>query len=110
MAEGFGLTLAEAAACGVPVVTTDYAAGPEVVGPGAILVPPVGYITNVYAHEWALVDEAAFGAAVERLITSPAERADLSAAGRRHVQRFTWARAVEAFDTLLRETPARAAA
>jgi glycosyltransferase involved in cell wall biosynthesis len=110
MAEGFGLTLAESLAAGVPVVTTDYAAGAEVVGPGGILVPVTGYLTNVYAHEWGLIDEPAFTAAVERLITHPAERAELSAAGRRHVRRYTWARAVDAFDSLLRDIPVRAAA
>lgn len=109
MAEGFGLCLAEALAAGVPVVTTDYAAGPEVCGPGAIAVPVAGYLTNVYAHEWALVDEAAFTAAVEHLVTHPAERSRLSAAGRRHVARYTWDAAADAFDSILRESRAVAA-
>ena len=109
MAEGFGLCLAEALAAGVPVVTTDYAAGPEVCGPGAVTVPVTGYITNVYAHEWALVDEPAFTAAVEHLVTHPAARAELSAAGRRHVARYTWDAAADAFDSILRTAPAKAA-
>jgi glycosyltransferase involved in cell wall biosynthesis len=74
-----------------------------------VLIPVVGCITNVYAHEWALVDEAAMSAAVERLITRPAARAGLSAAGRRHVARLTWDAAAGAFHDLLSD-PAAAAA
>lgn len=38
--EGFGLVFAEAMACGVPIVSTNVAAVPEVVGGGGILVEP----------------------------------------------------------------------
>lgn len=102
MAEGFGLCLAEAAACGVPVVATDYSAVSEVVGPGGVLIPIAGTITNAYAHEWALVDEPAMTAAVERLVSKPALRRSLGEAGRRHVARYTWSHACDTFDLLLR--------
>jgi len=101
MAEGFGLTLAEAAACAVPVVTTDYAAGPEVVGPGALTAKPAGYLTNIYAHEWALVDEDEMTAHVERLVSKPALRREIGAAGRKHVAQFSWAKAAEEFMALM---------
>jgi glycosyltransferase involved in cell wall biosynthesis len=110
MAEGFGLTLAEALACGVPVVSTDYSAIPEVVGPGGICIPPVATITNQYAHEWALVDEPQMSAAVERLISKPALRREMGAAGRRHVARYSWSAAVDAFEALLLGAPAAVAA
>lgn len=90
MAEGFGLTLAEAAAAGCAVVTTDFAAGPEAVGPGAVLVPPARIVGNVHAHSWSIVDVPAFTAALERLVTDPAERARLGALGAAHVRRFDW--------------------
>ena len=109
MAEGFGLCLAEALACGTPVVATDYSSVTEVVGPGGVLIPPRDFITNAYAHEWALVDEVAMSAAVERLITKPGERRSLGAAGRQHVARFTWTAAVEQFDRLLNQPAAIAA-
>lgn len=109
MAEGFGLCQAESLACGVPVVTTDYSAVPEVVGPGGVLVPPAYYLTNAYAHEWALVDEPAMTAGIERLIAKPALRRELGNLGRRHVARFTWSRTVEVFDRLLTEPAAVAA-
>ena len=101
MAEGFGLTLAEAQACGVPVVATDYSAVSEVAAAG-VLIPPTGTITNAYAHEWALTDEPAMSAAVERLISKPALRRTIGEAGRRHVARYSWATACDQFDTLLR--------
>lgn len=109
MAEGFGLCLAEAMACGTPVVATGYSAVAEVVGPGGVLIPPRDFITNAYAHEWALVDEGAMSAAVERLITKPGERRSLGVAGRQHVARFSWTAAVEQFDRLLSQPAAIAA-
>lgn len=96
MAEGFGLTLAEAAAAGTAVVTTDYAAGPEVVGPGALLVRPAAYVGNAHGHQWSIVDVPAFTDALESLVTDPAERARLGALGAQHVKRLDWdAAAVE---------------
>lgn len=109
MAEGFGLTQAEAMACGVPVVITDYSASPEVVGPGGILVPPAYFVTNIYAHEWALIDEDKATAAVRRLIEKPALRRELGKAGRKHVAQYTWSRTVELFDRLISEPAAVAA-
>ena len=109
MAEGFGLTQAEALACGVPCVVTDYAASPEVVGPGGILVPPAAYLTNIYAHDWALVDEPRMTEAVRSLIDKPSLRRELGRAGRKHVAQFTWAQTVEQFDRLISEPAAVAA-
>jgi glycosyltransferase involved in cell wall biosynthesis len=53
-AEGFGLTIAEAEACGVATVALDYSAVPEVVGPCGTLVPVDRIYDNEYAHHWAL--------------------------------------------------------
>ena len=110
MAEGFGLTLLEAMACGVPVVSTDYSAIPEVVGPGGILIKPIAYVTNNYAHEWALVDEPAMTEAVQRLLDKPSLRRELGRLGRKHAAQYTWSAAVDQFDALLSNQPAAAAA
>ena len=109
MAEGFGLTLAEAMSCGVPVIATDYSAVSEVVGPGGVLIPYERLYTNPYAHEWALVDEPAMTTAVMGLIDKPGRRRALGAEGRRHVAQFTWAATAAIFDGLLREGAAVAA-
>lgn len=89
-AEGFGLTLLEAAAAGLPVVTTDFAAGPEAVGPGGVLVPPLALEGNPHAHRWAVPDTAATTAAVLRLLDDPAERRRLGEAGAAHAATFSW--------------------
>lgn len=96
-AEGFGLTLAEAAATGLPVVTTDFAAGPEVAGPGAVLVPPRWLQGNPAAHRWSVVDTGRFTEALEQLVCDPAERRRLGALGIDHVRRFSWDEAAVQF-------------
>lgn len=93
-AEGFGLTIAEALACGIPAVAMDYSSVPEVVGPGGVLVPPAGLIDNVYSHFWAIVDEPKFAAALEPLVADHFLRRRLGSAGLAHVrEHFRWATA-----------------
>lgn len=101
-AEGFGLTIAEAVACGVPAVGLDYSAVPEVIGPAGTTVPVGRYLDNEYAHHWALPDEDAFGEAVAYLLDHPAKARAIGAEGPRHVARnFTWKAAAEVMAGLL---------
>jgi glycosyltransferase involved in cell wall biosynthesis len=75
--EGFGLPAGEAMACGVPVVSTDGGALPEVVGDAGVIVP----VKNVDA----LV------AAIDTLLRSPQTRAELGARGQRRIEEsFCW--------------------
>ena len=66
--ETFGLTVAEAMACGRPVVAVASGALPEVVGGAGVLAPP---------H-----DPAAFAAAVRDLLADPGRAAAIGAAAR----------------------------
>jgi glycosyltransferase involved in cell wall biosynthesis len=101
-AEGFGLTIAEALAAGVPAVALDYSAVPEVVGDAGVLVPYAHLIDNEYDHMWAAVDEEAFGAAVLRLAQKPALRRSLGALGpRRIADKFTWDACAAGFADLI---------
>jgi glycosyltransferase involved in cell wall biosynthesis len=86
--EGFGLPCLEAMACGTPVVAADRGALPETCGGAALLADPD--------------DPGAFADAVVRAATDSTERVRLAAAGRERAGSFTWRRAAEATDTLLR--------
>lgn len=95
-AEGFGLTIAEALACGVPAVALDYSAVPEVVGDCGLLVPVGRVLDNEYAHNWALPDEAEFGRRAAYLLDRDKKRLALGEGGPRHIrQNFSWAVAAE---------------
>ncbi|MCC6630246.1 MAG: glycosyltransferase family 4 protein [Chloroflexi bacterium] len=80
--EGFGFPPLEAMACGTPVITSDRAAMPEVVGDAGVLVDPT--------------DVAALAAALRALLRDPDRRVHLSTAGRARAATFTWARAARA--------------
>ena len=56
--EGFGLPVIEALACGTPVIASNRASLPEVVGDGGILVEPADVEALAEAMEMFLVDEA----------------------------------------------------
>lgn len=56
--EGFGLPVAEALACGTPVIASNRASLPEVVGEGGILVEPTDAEALSEAMEALLIDDA----------------------------------------------------
>jgi glycosyltransferase involved in cell wall biosynthesis len=85
--EGFGLTVLEAMAAGVPVVASSRAALPEVVTGAGVLVDP---------DDWGL-----FGAAVVKAATDQQQRARLRQEGRRVAARYTWERAASAVNGIL---------
>jgi len=85
--EGFGIAILEAMATGRPVVTTDAAAIPEVVGDAGILVPPD--------------DPDAMASALIDVLTSEVKRQALVTAGRTQSERFTWSVAAARFGELL---------
>jgi len=76
--EGFGLPALEAMACGTPVLSSNAAALPEVVGEAALMVDPC--------------DDDALAAAIGRGISDSALRQHLQRAGPARAVRFTWER------------------
>jgi glycosyltransferase involved in cell wall biosynthesis len=73
--EGFGMTLAEAMACGTPVLASSAGAIPEVVGAAGELLPPES------PQAWSL--------ALTALALSEPRRAELVVLGRQRAQAFT---------------------
>lgn len=74
--EGFGFPVAQAMAAGVPVITSNISALPEIAGDAAILVDP--------RSETELRD------ALNRLLVCPNIRAGMSERGRERAERFRW--------------------
>lgn len=87
--EGFGFPAGEAMACGVPVISTNGGALPEVVGDAGITVP--------------VRDAAAIANQIAHLFDNPKEREQLGRRGRDHiVSRFSWQIAAERMLSLYR--------
>jgi glycosyltransferase involved in cell wall biosynthesis len=90
--EGFGLPAAEAMACGLPVISTNGGALPEVIGDCGIIVPTR--------------NKEAIAAAIVDLLDSPEKRASLGQRARQRIQqKFSWARAAEAMARLYSHIP-----
>lgn len=97
--EGFGLGIAEAMACGLPVIAQNVSAIPEVVGPGGILIEPEREITTPSGKDQWLADVPAFTDALEHLYNSSGARRKLGEAGRAHIEQMaSWDHAAAAFD------------
>jgi glycosyltransferase involved in cell wall biosynthesis len=74
--EGFGFPLLEAMACGVPVVTSNRASIPEVVGDAALTVDP-----------W---NADALAAAIARLWHDGSDRTEYIVRGHHRAREFRW--------------------
>ena len=76
LCEGFGNPVAEAMACGCPVITSNVSAMPEVAGGAAILVPPL--------------DKAAIAAALRQVAAEPATAREMRAKGIARATELSW--------------------
>jgi glycosyltransferase involved in cell wall biosynthesis len=84
--EGFGLPVAEAMACGCPVITTPLSSLPEVAGDAAIYIDPDD--PRAFREAFATVRE-------------PSRRAAMIAAGARRAAAFNWGEAASALSSAL---------
>jgi glycosyltransferase involved in cell wall biosynthesis len=88
--EGFGLPIAEAMACGLPVMVTKYAAGWEVASPAARGIPVGDWEVHKSGTLYANVDVEKLAAEILRLKRSPKELARMSEASLNRAADFTW--------------------
>ena len=93
LAEGFGLPILEAMACGTPVLTSGCSSMQEVAGDAALLVDP----RRTEAITEGLV----------RLLTEDGLRQELIARGLARAGTFTWARTARATESVYRAVAAR---
>ena len=91
--EGFGLPLVEAMACGTPVIASNTASMPEVLGDAAILVDPA--------------DGQAWTGAIIDVVHDEQTRGRLRTAGLRRAADFTWERTARLTLDVYRRTLAR---
>lgn len=109
-AEGFGLCIAEALACGVPAIGPDFSAVPEVIADAGEVIKSFP-IDNEYDHFWCAVDEREYGRRVAALIDDEVLRRRLGRLGAAHVRSsFTWPAAAAAFSDLIDAAVAERAA
>jgi len=86
--EGFGMTLIEAQACGVPVITTNYAGGPEQVGAG-ITVPYSDYdVIATPGQRLALADIDKGAEALTKIYN--ADKQKLARRARTFTEKYDW--------------------
>ena len=88
--EGFGLPVLEAMSCGTPVIASEAASIPEVVGDAGILVDPV--------------DVAGWSSALIRVLTDSGLQERLRRAGRERAAAFSWTRTAQATLDVYRRT------
>jgi glycosyltransferase involved in cell wall biosynthesis len=87
LAEGFGLPVLEALACGTPVICSNTTAMPEVAGGAAYLVPAV--------------EVEAWTEAIDSVVSDFTLRDRMSQAGLRRAAEFSWAQTVDTVSKVL---------
>ena len=102
--EGFGLPIAEAMACGVPVMVTKYAAGWEVAQPAGYPIPVKDWEVHKSGTRYANADIEGLAKEILRVKRNPRGRSQRVDLGLQRVRDFHW----EAYKETLIATSERA--
>jgi len=93
--EGFGMPLIEAQACSVPVVTTEYAAAPELVGAGLTVKPSDYVCINTPGTRYAIPSADGIAEALTKIYNADPEK--LARRARSFALRYDWTRIVSQY-------------
>jgi glycosyltransferase involved in cell wall biosynthesis len=94
MAEGFGLPLVEAAACGIPSIATNFSSMPELVPSGWLIKPITRILTPLMSYQ-ALASEDSIAELISFAYDHPAELAQESKKAVEFAQEYDWDRVIE---------------
>lgn len=93
--EGFALPLIEAQSCGVPVITTDYAAAPEQVGAGLTVRADDYVILNTPGTRYYLANIDGMAEALTKIYN--ADREKLARKARAFSERYSWDKIIDVY-------------
>ena len=110
MGEGFGLIFQEAMATGLPCISTNYSAVPEVLGNGrGILVNPAAYIWRGGETKHAILNSDDLANAIFKVWENPVLREKMSKAGLDWVKKYTPDKVADklnaVFERVIKEDP-----
>jgi glycosyltransferase involved in cell wall biosynthesis len=89
MAEGFGIPLVEAAACGIPAIATNFSSMPELVPSGWLIQPVTRILTPLLSYQ-ALASEDSIAELISYAYGHPAELAQESKKAIEFAQGYDW--------------------
>lgn len=102
--EGFGLPVAEAMSCGVPVIVPDYAGPAEYVGAGGVKIPLVAtYQPEFLYTRYGIVDASHMSEEMMRLAVNPSLRGRTGIAARKGICAYPWTRFHAAFAAIMQD-------
>lgn len=88
--EGFGLTILDALACGIPVFGSTYSSIPEIIGDGGVLFKPAAFLTTEEGTELAIHDASKISDKILDFIDDADMRTKLTKQALKQSEKFDW--------------------
>jgi len=105
-AEGFGIPIIEAGACGVPSIVTDFSASPEIGGNGCLTVEPaVKFLRMSPGGSAVYPDAKKLQEKMESLIEDSNLLSELSDRALTNAQQYSWDKVINYWDFYLKGRP-----